>query len=100
MMQTMSTLDSILGRIRKDRARLERIYGVRRIALFGSCARRQDRPGSDVDILVDVPPSIGLGLVDLAEDLEQMLDRRVDVTTFRSVKPSLRSRIEQDLIDA
>jgi predicted nucleotidyltransferase len=71
------------------------------LALFGSYARGTQVSGkSDVDILVEVEPSIGLAFVTLAERLEQILGQRVDLVSRRAIKPSLWQRIEPELIDA
>ena len=76
-------------------------FPLRRLALFGSYARGTQISGkSDVDILVEVDPSIGLGFVSLAERLEEILGQRVDLVSRRAIKPSLWRRIEPELIDA
>ena len=51
-----------------------------------------------MDILVEVDPSIGLGFVSLAEELERRLQERVDLVSSRAVKPNRRRFIEPDLI--
>jgi uncharacterized protein len=51
-------------------------------------------------VLVEVDPSIGLRFVDLGEELEKALGRRVDLVSRRAIKPSLWERIEPELIDA
>ena len=56
------------------------------MALFGSWSRNEQTETSDVDILVDVDPSIGLRFVALAERLESLLDQHVDVVSSRAVK--------------
>jgi predicted nucleotidyltransferase len=69
------------------------------MALFGSWARNEQTETSDVDILVDVDPSIGLRFVTLAERLESLLEQHVDLVSSRAVKPSLLKQIESELID-
>ena len=54
---------------------------------------------SDVDILVEVEPSIGLGFVTLAERLESLLGHKVDLVSRRGIKPLLWKRLERELID-
>jgi predicted nucleotidyltransferase len=63
-----------------------------------SYARGDQRPESDVDILVDVDPSIGLEFVSLAERLEQLLGTHVDLVSRRAVKPANWKYIEPELI--
>jgi predicted nucleotidyltransferase len=96
----MSTTEEILKTLQNQRQRLGRIYPIRRMALFGSWARGDARDDSDVDVMVEVDPSIGLGFVELGEKLEQALGRRVDLVSRRAIKPSLWERIEPELIDA
>jgi len=69
-------------------------YRVGRASVFGSVVRGEDRPDSDLDLLVEMPA--GASLLDLAGlklDLEKLLGREVDVVTFRSLNPLLRERI-------
>ena len=94
----MQTRDDILSRLGRSKRELERQFKVRRMALFGSYARGDQRPESDVDILVDVDPSIGLEFVSLAERLEQLLGTHVDLISQRAVKPANWKYIEPELI--
>jgi predicted nucleotidyltransferase len=96
----MSTTEEILKTLQNQHQLLGRIYPIRRMALFGSWARGDARDDSDVDVMVEVDPSIGLGFVELGERLEQALGRRVDLVSRRAIKPSLWERIEPELIDA
>ena len=59
---------SILGRLKPD---LGKRYKVYKLGIFGSMARNEARPDSDVDVLVDMDPSIGLQFVDMAMEIEQ-----------------------------
>ncbi len=97
----VTTRENILSRLREAKQRLQGEFPLRRLALFGSYARGTAITGqSDVDILVEVEPSIGLGFVTLADRLEQLLGARVDLVSRRAIKPSLWKRIEPELIDA
>jgi predicted nucleotidyltransferase len=74
-------------------------FGVRSLALFGSVARDEAGPESDVDVLVDFGgPAQFLVHMEFVKYLEELLGRRVDVLTERSLKPRLRERIQPDLI--
>lgn len=96
----MPTLEEILATLREQHTLLSRHYPIQRMALFGSWARGDAREDSDVDVMVEVDPSIGLRFVDLGDDLEKALGRRVDLVSRRAIKPSLWERIEPELIDA
>jgi hypothetical protein len=68
--------------------------GARNVRLFGSVARGEAGPNSDVDFLVDLEP--GRSLLDLGGllmDLQRLLNRKVDVVTEAGVRPRLRPRI-------
>ncbi len=69
-------------------------YGVCRIALFGSRARGDHRPGSDLDLLVrfEQTPSL-LRLGELEERLGEALGMRVDLVTERSLSPYIRDAV-------
>src|SRR5262245_41100025 len=94
-MVTPTTLDARLGgRLALDRERLAafcRRWGVAELALFGSVLRDDFRPDSDVDVLVAFAPGARRGLFDLVEmedELTELLGRRVDLVTRRSVEES------------
>ena len=95
----MKTKAEILRILEEMRPELERKYGVARLAIFGSYARGEQHADSDVDILVEVDPSIGLRFVVLAEELEEALGTRVELITTRALKPSHFKFIQEDLID-
>ena len=93
--------EDILSRLRESKRSLQAEFPLQRIALFGSYALGTQVSGkSDIDILVEVDPSIGLGFVTLANRLEQLLGTRVDLVSRRAIKPSLWKLIEPELIDA
>ena len=92
--------EDILTRLQDQKAALFQKYPLHRLALFGSWARGEQSTNSDVDILVDVDPSIGLGFVTLADELEQLLGLKVDLVSRRAIRSALWQQIEPDLIDA
>ncbi len=76
-------------------------HGVRRLALFGSLARNEDGPESDVDILVEFERPISLfGFLEVKEYLESLLGRSVDLVTREALKPQLRDRILGEAVNA
>ena len=69
-------------------------HGARNVRVFGSVARGDTRPDSDVDFLVDMPRGRTLlDLVGLWQDLEELLDRRVDVVVEGGINPHRAERI-------
>jgi uncharacterized protein len=95
----MNAREHILDRLRTIKPALQQEFPLHRMALFGSWARNEQTETSDVDILVDVDPSIGLRFVTLAERLESLLEHDVDLVSSRAVKPNLLKQIQADLID-
>jgi predicted nucleotidyltransferase len=80
------------------RRELER-FAVRSLDLFGSTARDEAQPNSDVDLLVEFDRPTGLlGLLRLRFYLEELLGTRVDVVTPAGLDPRLRPAVEKDLI--
>ena len=78
---------------------LARAHGATSISLFGSAARGEDRPGSDLDFMVELEDGRSLlDLIGLAQDLEAVFGRKVDVGTRSSLKPGVRSSAERDAI--
>ena len=71
---------------------------VRKLSVFGSFARGEDRPDSDVDMLVEfsAPKSL-FDLVALETQLSELLGRKVDLLTEQSVSPYIRNSIRRDL---
>ena len=69
-------------------------YGVSKAALFGSIATDQMRADSDIDILVQIDSDISLlDFVGLKLELQDVLQRNVDLVEYNTIKPLLRDRI-------
>jgi len=73
----MKTLNEIRQTLRQHIPELRERFGVRRLAIFGSYARGEATPRSDVDILVEFDRPIGWEIVDLHDYLEDFLGIRV-----------------------
>jgi predicted nucleotidyltransferase len=94
----MITKEEIIKTLSKEKNKLQIQFKVSRLALFGSFARGDQRADSDVDILVEVDPSIGLEFVTLAERLEKALGVSVDLVSSRSISTKAMKVIKPDLI--
>ena len=80
-------------------APLHERFGVRSVGLFGSAARDELRPDSDIDVLVDFasPPTVD-GYFGAKDYLEAVLGRTVDLVTSSGLKPRARQHVERDLV--
>jgi len=69
-------------------------YGVKRAALFGSLVSGEETNESDIDLLVELPERASLlDLAGLKIDLEELLEKEVDVITYDSIHPLLKESI-------
>jgi predicted nucleotidyltransferase len=78
-----------------------RALGVGRLWLFGSIARGDASPRSDVDVMIAVPAGRKFSLFDLGEvrvELCELLDREVDVVIEQDLRPDFRNDIASDLV--
>ena len=74
-------------------------HGATNVRVFGSAARGDDNPDSDVDILVDFEENRSLlDQAALLLDLEQLIEHKVDVATFHGLKIRIRDRVLQEAI--
>lgn len=82
----------VLSRVAAER-------GFTRLAVFGSVARRQARPDSDIDLIVESPPDTTIsGLLSLREVFERILGRPVDLITYGGLKPQLDDDILREAV--
>jgi len=91
--------DQVIARLRAHEADLHRA-GVARLYLFGSVARREARPDSDVDLFFDTdnPRFSLIELVDVQEQVSDILGTETDVMTRASLHPMLRPQIEAEAL--
>lgn len=86
----------------QNRMRLKRTLGAlgaRNIRLFGSVARGDDGPDSDIDLLVDVAPDVGLfALGRMRSEAERILGTTVDIVPANSLKPDVAQRVLAEAI--
>ena len=91
--------ETISLRLRDNRTALEAL-GVKSLALFGSAARGEAGPGSDVDFLVEFSRPVGLfEFVQLQHALEQILQCEVDLVTPDALRESMKAAILEEAID-
>jgi predicted nucleotidyltransferase len=94
--------EEIIALIRQYYAYLAAEYGVKRIGLFGSYAQGEPGEASDIDLIVEFERPIGFRFVELAEYLENLLGRKVDILTpvgIRNIRlPWVAEEIERGII--
>ena len=73
--------------------------GYQRLAVFGSIARGQARPDSDIDLLVDAPEGTSsFEFIGFKQLIEQALGREIDLTSYGGLKPGLDDDIRRDAV--
>ena len=92
--------DEVIRKLNQTRPVLHERYAVKSLALFGSVARDEATPASDVDLLVEFNEPVGLfGLFALQDYLEGLLGCPVDLGTPDSLKPRIRARVLQEMVN-
>jgi len=88
-----------LRRRRSEVVELADRHGVRVLGVFGSVARGEDRPDSDIDLLVQLPAGMGLfAVARVQNELEQLLGAPVGLIPESGLKPGVRPAVEEDLV--
>jgi uncharacterized protein len=91
--------DDVLAKLSPLHLELKTRYGVRSLFLFGSVARNEATPQSDVDLLVEFDQPIGLfEFIGLQQKLESILGCKVDLGTKRSLKLHMRDKVLAEAI--
>ncbi len=91
-----------LGAVQVDESKLAELcrrYHVRELSLFGSAARGEMRPESDIDLLVEFLPGAKVDLVEysgLMLDLSKLIGRKVDLVSRNGLKPLIRASVLQE----
>jgi hypothetical protein len=94
--------DDALSILRREEQAL-RARGICRAALFGSVARGEERPGSDLDIMIEIDPAAELGVYDyvrLKEFVASLFDGHVDVVNRDALKAHVRPTATADAVYA
>jgi uncharacterized protein len=94
--------DDVIARLKETEPAL-RAFGVAALYLFGSHARDESGPDSDVDVFIDVPPSIAFGLrpyMGVFRVLEDAFDHKAEIgySTRDALSPYIRADVERDAL--
>jgi predicted nucleotidyltransferase len=96
----MRTLDDVRRRLSLEEPELRR-RGVRHLALFGSVARGDDRPDSDIDVAVEIEDGRSFSLIRMEDTrlyLQDLLGRPVDLGEVDTFRPRVRAAFERERV--
>ncbi|RJS88887.1 nucleotidyltransferase [Candidatus Bathyarchaeota archaeon] len=88
----------VIETLRRHGKEIRERFGVRRIGVFGSYARGDEREGSDVDVLVEFDKPTFDNFMDLSVYLENLLGKEVDLVTPNSLSPYIRPMVEKEVV--
>jgi uncharacterized protein len=90
----------LLGIDAEEVARFCRREHIRRLAVFGSAARGEAEPESDLDLLVEFEPGahVGLSFFRIQDELSSLFGRKVDLNTPGFLGPGLLERVQKDVL--
>lgn len=94
----MKESKKIIESLKKLKPELTQKYSVSSIGLFGSIVREDFSPAhSDVDIIVDFSKPIGVEFIDLAEYIESIIKRKVDLVSQKGIKAKYFEQIQKEI---
>lgn len=98
MQDRISTKQDILDLIHRNRSRLQ-IFGVKSIGLFGSYVRGEQRPESDIDLLIEFEPEMKSfdAFMEVSLFLEDLLRHRIELVTRESLSPYIGPHILKEV---
>ncbi|NJM71905.1 MAG: nucleotidyltransferase family protein [Scytonema sp. RU_4_4] len=92
-------IDEVLLPFRKEILEIAAKYGAYNVRVFGSVARGEAKPESDVDFLVEIEPQRTLlDQISLMQSLEALLGRKVDVAESETLHPAIKERILKEAV--
>lgn len=94
----MDVLSAIQRKLQQIKPELVLKYNISSIGLFGSVVRNDFTADSDIDIVVDFSRHIGVEFIDLANELERLFNRKVDLVSKKGIKPAYLQSIQSEII--
>jgi predicted nucleotidyltransferase len=91
-------LEKIISTLKLKKEYLHEKYGVSKLGIFGSYTRNDFTENSDVDLMVDFDRKIGMEFISLADELEKILNKKVDLVTEGSVNRHVFPYVQKDLL--
>jgi len=93
----MKTLEEIKSTLASHKEKLRQNYKVKKIGIFGSYARGEQKEMSDVDIVVEFEKPIGLKFFELADYIENLLGRKIDILTPAGINSIRVKKVAEDI---
>jgi hypothetical protein len=92
-------IEELLNEKREEIIRIAAQHGAYNVRVFGSVARGEANPDSDIDFLIDLGENRSPWFpVRLIRDLEKLLGRKVDIVTEKGLKERIRKRVLQEAV--
>ena len=94
----MSISNTIKSR-REEILNIAKKFGAKNVRVFGSVARGEEGPESDIDIIVEMKQGSSLlDIIAIKQDIEELLGRKVDVVTEASISPYIRNEVLREAV--
>lgn len=94
-MEQLVAVKQILNQLKPE---LAQKFHVQTIGLFGSIVRDDFSPASDIDIIVEFDQPVGIEFIDLANYMEQHLQKKVDLVSRKGIKDKYFRAIEKEIV--
>ena len=95
----MTRPQEIITRLRSLKEKLETQYDVKEIGIFGSVARGDEGPESDLDLIVEFGPDADLiTYIGLWQFLEDVFEKKIDLVTKKGLRTDMREKVMQDFV--
>lgn len=92
-------IDETLKEKRNQILTIAKRYGAGKVRIFGSIARGEGKQDSDLDMLVELEPGRSLlDIIAIKQDLEDLLDCKVDVVTEAALSPYIRDEVLSQVV--
>ena len=95
----MSVSNTIKSK-REEILNIAQKFGAKNVRIFGSMARGEENPESDLDIIVEMEKGSSLlDIIAIKQDIEELLGRKVDVVTEASISPYIRNTVLREAVN-
>ncbi len=94
------TKQYIIDTLQVNMETLKNKYPIESVGLFGSFSRDEQNDLSDIDLIVSFTKPVGMELIDLSFELEDLLKNKVDLVSTKGIKTKYLDAIKQDIIYA